>query len=352
MCAAAWTLTCFWPFGACLLSQNAEPNALELQRQAEERRKRRAVRQRRAVERAPTTPPAVEGRQHREIQTDLYLEEIAERAVEKDVEVQTDQFLDRPPSPIFVPAKLGTDATTQVYPGELFHFDTEVQPILEVIVGKTLQQALLEVMEEEEVENMRAHQREFQRIRDAELAETQRLEEAERRRYEEKERRLQQERVRLELEAEARAKISARSSAKNFLGDLFGTVFSALGESGYFYDAVERDVETGFMPWLMKQVEANLARKSLATSLVDSVVGAAIDRRKAMAEAHALFLAQEAERLRLEAEAAAAKAAEDERLRLEAEAAAALLANEGDEAPEAAPVDASADYSGDYYDDQ
>lgn len=34
--------------------------------------------------------------------------------------------MDRPPSPLFVPAKSGVDAETQVVVGELFDFDLEV----------------------------------------------------------------------------------------------------------------------------------------------------------------------------------------------------------------------------------
>lgn len=34
--------------------------------------------------------------------------------------------MDRPPSPLFVPAKSGVDADTQVIVGELFEFDLEV----------------------------------------------------------------------------------------------------------------------------------------------------------------------------------------------------------------------------------
>ena len=41
---------------------------------------------------------------------------------------------------------------------QLFHFDLEVQPILEVLVGKTVEQALLEVMEEEELASLRQQQ--------------------------------------------------------------------------------------------------------------------------------------------------------------------------------------------------
>lgn len=41
---------------------------------------------------------------------------------------------------------------------QLFDFDIEVKPILEVLVGKTVEQALLEVMEEEELANLRTQQ--------------------------------------------------------------------------------------------------------------------------------------------------------------------------------------------------
>lgn len=62
----------------------------------------------------------------------------------------------------------------------------EVRPILEVLVGKTIEQALLEVMEEEELAAIRRRQREYSELRMAEIAEQQRLEEQERRMQQEK----------------------------------------------------------------------------------------------------------------------------------------------------------------------
>ena len=44
-----------------------------------------------------------------------------------------------PPSPSFIPKKIGIDAATQVEDYELFNFDIEVVPILDVIVTKTLE---------------------------------------------------------------------------------------------------------------------------------------------------------------------------------------------------------------------
>ena len=57
---------------------------------------------------------------------------------------------------------------------------------MEVLVGKTIEQSLLEVMEEEELSNLRSQQRQFEELRNAELVEQQRLEEQERRHKEEK----------------------------------------------------------------------------------------------------------------------------------------------------------------------
>jgi radial spoke head protein 3 len=68
----------------------------------------------------------------------------------------------------------------------LFDFDIEVKPILEVLVGKTIEQSLIEVMEEEELATLRQQQREYEELRNAEKVEQQRLEEQERRLREEK----------------------------------------------------------------------------------------------------------------------------------------------------------------------
>ena len=55
----------------------------------------------------------------------------------------------------FLPQKLGKDEATQILDGDLFDFDIDVQPLLTVIVGKTLEQSLLELEQEQEIENLR-----------------------------------------------------------------------------------------------------------------------------------------------------------------------------------------------------
>ena len=65
------------------------------------------------------SPPPVDGRKHIDVQTELYLEEITDRVEEVDVHTQTDAFLDRPPTPLFIPAKTGMDVSTQIEEGDV-----------------------------------------------------------------------------------------------------------------------------------------------------------------------------------------------------------------------------------------
>uniref|UniRef100_A0A671MVP2 Radial spoke head 3 n=1 Tax=Sinocyclocheilus anshuiensis TaxID=1608454 RepID=A0A671MVP2_9TELE len=118
----------------------------------------------------------------------------------------------------------------------LFDFDVEVQPMLQVLEGKTIEQALLEVLEEEELASLRAQQQAFKEIRDAELVEVQRLEERERCLRVEKENRIKQQKAVLEKEKETADKIAARAFAQQYLSDLLPSVYSNLKDCGYFYD--------------------------------------------------------------------------------------------------------------------
>merc|ERR1712168_939799 len=226
------------------------------------------------------TPPAVDGRQHATLQTELYLEELADKVEETDAQAQTDAFLDRPSTPLFVPAKTGADVATQIMPGELFDFDLEVRPILEVLVGATCEQALNEVCEEEEIATLRAHQRRFQQRRAAELAETQRLAEQDRRKEEEKHRRVEQQREALRLEKETADKVAARLFAVNFLEDLVPAVLGTLNRNGYFSSATARDLESEYLPWLMNCIHQQMDKDTIARNLLDLIIKEVVVQRR------------------------------------------------------------------------
>eukprot|EP00038_Savillea_parva_P007865 m.173014 g.173014 ORF g.173014 m.173014 type:complete len:481 (+) comp13625_c0_seq1:112-1554(+) len=244
---------------------------VEVQRRREARRRRQA-RERAAAKIQSNEVDAVPGRIHIEVQTDVYLEELSDRVEEADIAVQTDPFLDRAPDPVFIPAKTGIDAETQIQDGELFDFDLESKPVLEVLVGKTIEQAMMEVMEEEELDRLRDHQIKFEELRNAELIETQRLEEQARRRREEKNRRLHQQAEVALAEKEASKRIAARSFAQSYLSGLVPSVFQNLEDGGYFYDAQEREVESEFIPWLLDGVDSELATFTRSRALLDDII--------------------------------------------------------------------------------
>ncbi|XP_046393123.1 radial spoke head protein 3 homolog B isoform X4 [Ischnura elegans] len=246
------------------------------------RRRRAAARRRAKAPRRPQrlgTPPPVSGRQHMDVQTDKYLEEIFDRPMEEDVWCQTDPFIDRPPTPLYIPAKTGVDAETQIYPGDLFDFDVEVRPLLEVLVGKTIESSLIEVLEEEELAALRAQQRRFQELRAAEMAEQQRLEEQERRLREEKERRVAQRRAALEAQKEAERRVAAAVLTRGYLIDLLPSVLEGLRESGDLPDDVEKETEESIVPWLADEVRQEMQQLITSRTIISDIVREILETR-------------------------------------------------------------------------
>ena len=267
--------------------------------------------------RPPGTPEPVSGRRHIVVQTDTYLEELTDEVPEMEMSTQTDSFMDRPPTPLFVPTKTGLDSATQIEPGDLFDFDFEVEPLLEVLVGKTLEQGLMEVCEEEELAAMRTHQDHFEQIRNAELVATQRMEAAEKRKVEEKERRLAQERARVEREKVVCQKVAASTFARGYLSGIMESVFDKLYDTGFFYDPVEKEVADIFMPWLVEEAATSMNNRAVAAAAVEKVVLQAIvqdAQQKEAAEQErtaALEAARAEEAQQAQARAEAAKAARE-----------------------------------------
>ena len=323
-------------YAAQILPATAQAEQLEIERKAQQQRSLKRPK----LPPKPDTPEPTEGRKHIDVQTEQYLEELTDRPVEVDIDTQTDAFMDQLPAPIFIPMKTGVDVETQIYEGDLFDFDTEVEPILEVLVGKTLEQSMMEVMEEEELHNMRAHQEHFEQIRNAELAETQRLEEAEKRRSQEKERRVQQEKERVAREAQVTEKVAARSFTKGFLAELQSSVVNHLQDAGFFYDPLEAEVTNEFMPWLMDSMAEKLDMLEVARAIADDLLSAAGTRKAEMAA--------EAARLQAVADAAAAAEAKAAAEQLEAATAAQTEFEEAQAAKlaaEAAPAEEAVEAS-------
>lgn len=93
----------------------------------------------------------IEGRDEMGIQTEEYVEMLSDRLQEKDIEIQTDFYLDRPSNNRFRVKMEGTSVETQIEKGDIFDFDEEVEPILGMLCMKVIEQSRMEVLEEQEL---------------------------------------------------------------------------------------------------------------------------------------------------------------------------------------------------------
>ena len=77
---------------------------------------------------------------------------------------------------------MGVSKKTLTEDNELFLFDDEVEPILSVLCGKTLELARMEVLQEEELKEMKRQQENFTTLRVNEEKDIKKMEEAEQQR--------------------------------------------------------------------------------------------------------------------------------------------------------------------------
>lgn len=126
----------------------------------------------------------------------------------------------------------------------------EVQPILEVLVGKTVEQALIEVLEEEELAALREQQRRFLEMRAVETAEAQRLEERERRLQAEKDRRMSDMADGLKTQKEMEERIAASVLMQGYMADMLPSVLEGLEEEGFLLDNIKQGKVFCFQPSL------------------------------------------------------------------------------------------------------
>jgi hypothetical protein len=145
-------------------------------------------------------------------------------------------FEDRPPTPVFVPDKPRRDFSTQIEDGELFDYDLEVEPILEVLVGRSLLQARYELIEDDERKDYLMHKKKYEQKREFELVNLQRTEAAHIRREEERKRRNIQKVEKAKYDNTIHKKLYSKLFAKSYFKDLKKTSLSNLSERGYLKD--------------------------------------------------------------------------------------------------------------------
>lgn len=212
-----------------------------------------------------------------EVPLEQYLIEQEEPVKTVTQDTQTDTFHERPQTPEYFQQPTGVDMGTQVETSQVFQFDLDVNPILDVLTGKTLEQSLNEVREEEEFSFIRRKHAEITQAEAREAEEIKQRVQDERDLLEEKETILLKARQRAAQAAVLEEKISSTLFSKKFLRTLDGGVYDHLSEANFFYDPLRVDVEA-FLPWLVDQAKAKLDDIAAARQTVDDMLKRSVDK--------------------------------------------------------------------------
>jgi len=227
----------------------------------------------------------------------LYLEEQREETVRHEEHTQTDALMERPPSPIYRPKKRGVDLGIQVDNEEVFNFDRDIQPLLEVLVGKVLDQSLMEVKEESELLIIQDKTENLEIKAASEEDEAQQREQHAKQQHEAKVAVLQAKREEKQREALLTKKLISHHQAQHLLSGLTGSVMNALEDKwGLFSDPSRVEAETDFLPWLYEQVAEQIKYYRNARLLVDELLVTAHSKLETQKQEHIIALAERAAR--------------------------------------------------------
>ena len=83
------------------------------------------------------------------------MSELTDKAPCYEIGIQTEFKINESKMPNKMPVILGVSKKTLTEDNELFLFEDEVEPILSVLCGKTLEIARMEVLQEEELAEMK-----------------------------------------------------------------------------------------------------------------------------------------------------------------------------------------------------
>ena len=162
--------------------------------------------------------------------------------------VQTDP-LPEPPQPVLIwPKKTGIDVECQIEDGDLFNFDTEVQPLVHIIVSKTLEESRREVLEEEELNHMKQQQEKYKKTNKINDDRIKSIEDKEKERFKEHNRKKDLKNKRNELTKIFQKKLQSRMKAKQYISKLKSDCYSSLSQRKTFKNKEDNYYFTDLLP--------------------------------------------------------------------------------------------------------
>ena len=177
-------------------------------------------------------------RVHQGIDIFKNLIEEEKKIVTADIGIQSDEieYDENEEENKFLPQKLGKDVGTQILDNDLFDFDRDVQPLLTIVVGKTLEQSLLELEQEEEIENLRAAKLMYSKRKNEDSKRIKNLEDREiQKKYNNDSKKEHRKELR-ERRKKTQKELISRTISKVYLRDIVKNSYNDLVHRGQFRD--------------------------------------------------------------------------------------------------------------------
>jgi len=187
-------------------------------------------------------------------------------------DAQTDEWEESPPDPPYQPQKKGVDVETQIWDDDLFDYDVEVEPILHVLVSKTLEQAILEVDEANEIDSIKQFKEDCKERLRQEKEDWANKVRAELERVNKKNELLAQEREKHRQQVIAMKKLQSLHIAKAYLrGVLHNSVESVIA-CNYWQNEQLRKIHSEFVPVVVQRVKKEKDKKMDMKSILHTMI--------------------------------------------------------------------------------
>ena len=213
-------------------------------------------------------------RVHQGIDIFKNLIEEEKKIVTVDIGIQSDEieYDENEDETKFLPQKLGKDVGTQILDNDLFDFDRDVQPLLTVVVGKTLEQSLLELEQEEEIENLRAAKLMYSKKKNEDSKRIRNLEDREiQKKYNNDSKKEHRKQIR-ERRKKTQKELISRTISKVYLRDLLKNSYNDLIHRGQFRDYTSSAVKNKTNEIIMKRSQKlNTAFCNMLNFIKDSL---------------------------------------------------------------------------------
>jgi radial spoke head protein 3 len=172
----------------------------------------------------------------------------------------------------YVSARRGIDAAVEVENAHVFRYDSDVAPMIAVLVNKSVEQAVIEVHEETELAKIRQYRRDWEARRDLEVKETERKLAEEVRRASEHAALLKSGRELLGKERRFLNKIKAMKVSVGFVSSVFEKTLSDLEvQASVFITPESHAIESDFIPLLAREACDRLVESESAKNIVSSL---------------------------------------------------------------------------------